>query len=174
VTLRFEGVDSAFHVWVNGVEVGYSQGSRLPSEFDVSPYLRPGRNHISVRVYQWSDGSYIEDQDQWWLSGIFRDVYLLTRPKAHLADLSVQTRFDADYRDAHLSLQATLTNKGTAAAQTGNVAISLLDSYDHSIPLDAAARSFTVNPGADVVLDLNRISRHRGTGLLKTHISIVC
>ncbi len=81
ITLRFEGVDSAFHVWVNGNEVGYSQGSRLPSEFDITPWVRTGKNTLAVKVYQWSDGSYLEDQDMWWLSGIFRDVYLLARPK---------------------------------------------------------------------------------------------
>lgn len=68
--LRFEGVDSAYHVWVNGALVGYAQGSRNPSEFDVSEYVdRNGSNELFVRVYQWSDGTYIEDQDQWWLSG---------------------------------------------------------------------------------------------------------
>lgn len=68
--LRFDGVDSAYHVWVNGVLVGYAQGSRNPSEFDVTSIVdKAGSNQLSVRVYQWSDGSYIEDQDQWWLSG---------------------------------------------------------------------------------------------------------
>lgn len=69
--LRFDGVDSAYHVWVNGVLVGYAQGSRNPHEFDVTDYVhRPGPNEVCVRVYQWSDGSFIEDQDQWWLSGL--------------------------------------------------------------------------------------------------------
>lgn len=69
--LRFDGVDSAYHVWVNGVLVGYAQGSRNPHEFDVSEYVdRSGSNELFVRVYQWSDGTYIEDQDQWWLSGM--------------------------------------------------------------------------------------------------------
>lgn len=63
--LRFEGVDSAFHIWVNGEEVGYSQGSRNPSEFDITNYISNGTNTLATRVYQWSDGSYIEDQDQW-------------------------------------------------------------------------------------------------------------
>jgi beta-galactosidase len=68
--LRFDGVDSAYHVWVNGTLVGYAQGSRNPHEFDVTQYInRKGPNEVSVRVYQWCDGSYIEDQDQWWLSG---------------------------------------------------------------------------------------------------------
>jgi beta-galactosidase len=70
--LRFDGVDSAYHVWVNGVEVGYAQGSRNPAEFDVSSVVKREKdNELFVRVYQWSDGTYIEDQDQWWLSGKF-------------------------------------------------------------------------------------------------------
>ncbi len=73
VVLRFEGVDSAFHVFWNGEQIGYSQGSRLPSEFDVTRAARAGRNVLAVEVYQWSDGSYLEDQDMWWLSGIFRE-----------------------------------------------------------------------------------------------------
>jgi beta-galactosidase/beta-glucuronidase len=90
IHLRFEGVDSVFVVWVNGREVGFSKGSRLPAEFDVTDMVKPGRNTIAVRVIQWSDGSYVEDQDMWWLSGIFRDVYLLARPATHLADIRVQ------------------------------------------------------------------------------------
>lgn len=78
--LRFEGVDSCFKVWLNGAEVGTSKGSRLPSEFEVGAHLRPGRNLLAVRVHQWSSGSYLEDQDMWWLPGIFRDVTLLSRP----------------------------------------------------------------------------------------------
>ncbi|MCG3148761.1 MAG: Evolved beta-galactosidase subunit alpha [Verrucomicrobiae bacterium] len=89
IFLRFEGVDSAFYVWVNGREAGFSKGSRLPAEFDITDYVRPGTNSLVVRVYQWSDGTYLEDQDMWWLSGIFRDVYLLARPTTYIADLRI-------------------------------------------------------------------------------------
>ncbi|GHO42771.1 glycoside hydrolase family 2 TIM barrel-domain containing protein [Ktedonospora formicarum] len=146
IALRFEGVDSAFHVWVNGSEVGYSQGSRLPSEFDVTSYLRSGKNTVSVRVYQWSDGSYIEDQDQWWLSGIFRDVYLLARPKLNVADLFVQTNFDADTRHARLSVRASFTAIGIEAEQRGKVALTLLDAQDQPVPLSVSEGIFTVTP----------------------------
>jgi beta-galactosidase/beta-glucuronidase len=152
VTLRFEGVDSAFQVWINGAEVGYSQGSRLPSEFDVSDYLRPGINFIAVRVYQWSDGSYLEDQDQWWFSGIFRDVYLLSQPKVHLADFSVKTQFDADYCDANLSVRVTVSNTFTETTYTGKVTIGLLDEQDKPVPLEVTEKSYTVAAGADAVL----------------------
>jgi beta-galactosidase/beta-glucuronidase len=163
VTLRFEGVDSAFHVWINGAAVGYSQGSRLPSEFDVSDYLRPGSNSIAVRVYQWSDGSYLEDQDQWWFSGIFRDVYLLSRPKVHIADFTVRTQFDAGYRDANWSAQITVANTSTETTQSGRVTVALLDEQDKPLPPEVTEKAFTAVPGANVVLDFQsqvKAARH--------------
>ncbi|WP_077623261.1 beta-galactosidase subunit alpha [Sediminibacillus massiliensis] len=110
VSVKFEGVDSAFHVWVNGREVGYSQGSRIPSEFDLTDYIKEGKNRIAVQVYQWSDGSYIEDQDMWWLSGIFRDVYLLAVPKVNVEDYFVKTSFDENYENATLHVETILEN----------------------------------------------------------------
>lgn len=92
IRLRFEGVDSAFHIWVNGHAVGYSQGSRNPSEFDITDLVRTAgdTNTLAVQVYQRCNGSYIEDQDQWWLSGIFRDVYLHYFPNAHIQDYNIR------------------------------------------------------------------------------------
>ena len=110
IVLRFDGVDSAFYIWVNGTEVGFSKGSRIPAEFDITPYVKPGRNLLAVRVYQWSDGSYCEDQDMWWLSGIFRDVSLIARPKTHISDVRVRTTFDETYTDATLSLRAAIAD----------------------------------------------------------------
>ncbi len=106
VRLRFEGVDSAFYVWVNGKEIGFSKGSRTPAEFDITKYIHAGENRIAVRVMQWSDGSYMEDQDMWWLSGIFRDVYLLARPAAHIADIHVHAP-----ADGKLKVDTTLAGK---------------------------------------------------------------
>ncbi|MEI8064146.1 MAG: glycoside hydrolase family 2 TIM barrel-domain containing protein, partial [Verrucomicrobiota bacterium] len=94
IRLRFEGVDSAFHVLINGKQVGFSKGSRLPSEFDITKFVRTGNNQIAVRVVQWSDGSYMEDQDMWWLSGIFRDVCLIAMPAAHIADIHIHAPAD--------------------------------------------------------------------------------
>ena len=94
IRLRFDGVDSAFYVWINGQEAGFSKGSRLPSEFDITAFVRPGNNQIAVRVIQWSDGSYMEDQDMWWLSGIFRDVSLIAMPATHIADIHVHAPAD--------------------------------------------------------------------------------
>ncbi len=111
--LHFEGVDSAFHVWVNGEAAGFSKGSRVPAEFDVTAMLRPGeRNTVAVRVCRWSDGSYLECQDMWWLSGVFRDVYLLAMPPCHVYDVAVTTRFDEALTDAVLTVSAQLSNSG--------------------------------------------------------------
>ncbi|KAI0868274.1 glycoside hydrolase family 2 protein [Hypoxylon argillaceum] len=111
--LRFEGVDSAFTVWVNGREVGYSQGSRNPSEFDVSDFINLNdENTLCVEVYQRCDGSYIEDQDQWWLSGIFRDVWLHSFPESHFEDFHIQTLLDDDYLDANLVVDIKLNKPG--------------------------------------------------------------
>ncbi|WCC79397.1 DUF4981 domain-containing protein [Cutibacterium equinum] len=89
VLLRFEGVDSFARVWLNGVEVGWTKGSRLTSEFDVTAQLRPGRNVLAVAVSQWCDGTFLEDQDMWRMSGIFREVTLLARPRGGIDDLFV-------------------------------------------------------------------------------------
>ncbi|PQE07908.1 hypothetical protein CJF32_00003037 [Rutstroemia sp. NJR-2017a WRK4] len=104
--LRFDGVDSAYHVWLNGQFVGYSQGSRNPAEFDVSELVDRGTaNEVWVRVYQWSDGTYIEDQDQWWLSGIFRDVHLISFPaSARIDDYFITPKFDDQYLNATLDV----------------------------------------------------------------------
>jgi beta-galactosidase len=92
--LRFDGIDSCGRIWLNGVELGITRGSRLPTEFDVSEVLRPGRNVLVVRVHQWSSGSYLEDQDMWWLSGIFRAVTLIARPDGGIDDYWLRADYD--------------------------------------------------------------------------------
>ncbi|GAA2276941.1 glycoside hydrolase family 2 TIM barrel-domain containing protein [Glycomyces scopariae] len=92
--LRFEGVDSAFAVWVNGTLLGDGKGSRLPTEFDATGAVRPGENTVAVRVHQWSAGSYLEDQDMWWLSGIFRPVSLVHRPEGGIEDVFAHASYD--------------------------------------------------------------------------------
>ena len=109
IRLLFESVDSAFYVWVNGEQVGYSQGSRLPAEFDVTPYVREGENTLAVEVLRYCDGTYLEDQDMWRMSGIQRDVILYSKPKVALCDWSVRTIFDDDYVDATLSIETHVT-----------------------------------------------------------------
>ncbi|KAF4969033.1 hypothetical protein FSARC_3687 [Fusarium sarcochroum] len=113
--LRFDGVDSAYHIWVNGTLVGYAQGSRNPSEFDVSAFVnREGDNELFVRVYQWSDATYIEDQDQWWLSGIFRDVYLISFPAARIEDFFVKPDLDSSYKNATVTASVDVFSEKAA------------------------------------------------------------
>ena len=108
IIVHFGGVSSAFCVWVNGQQVGYSQGSRLASEFDVTEYLQNGNNTLVVQVFRWSDGSYLEDQDMWRLSGIHRDVMLLAQPKISLNDFFVRTKFDDKLEDATMEIRPKL------------------------------------------------------------------
>lgn len=110
ITLHFGGVSSAFKVWVNGKFLGYGEDSFLPSEFNITPYLEEGENILSVQVIRWSDGSYLEDQDHWRLSGIQRDVMLLAEPALRIADFHYQVSLDRDYLDAVLSIRPRLEN----------------------------------------------------------------
>lgn len=101
----FDGVNSAFYLWCNGRWVGYGQDSRLPSEFDLSEFLIGGENRLAVMVLRWSDGSYLEDQDMWRMSGIFRDVSLLHKPASHIRDLRIRTHFNDDFSRARLEAE---------------------------------------------------------------------
>ncbi|MGY3858606.1 beta-galactosidase [Aeromonas intestinalis] len=105
VRITFDGVDSAFYLFCNGRWVGYSQDSRLPAEFDLTPFLQAGQNRLAALVLRWSDGSYLEDQDMWRMSGIFRSVTLLHKPERQLMDVRLAPVLDACYRDARLKLE---------------------------------------------------------------------
>ncbi|KAI0103285.1 beta-galactosidase [Nemania sp. FL0031] len=117
--LRFEGVDSAYHVWINGKQIGYHQGSRNPAEFDIIGAVdQAGENTIAVKVYQYCDATYIEDQDQWRMSGIFRDVHLIGFPaQSRVEDLFIQTKLDQDYVNAELKVRVDVT--GSCEVQVG-------------------------------------------------------
>ncbi|MDQ8199444.1 glycoside hydrolase family 2 TIM barrel-domain containing protein [Pelagicoccus enzymogenes] len=122
IYLHFEGVNSAFYVWVNGEKVGYSQGSRTGAEFDVSEFLQPGRNQIAVEVYRWSDASYLEDQDFWRLSGIYRDVYLWKAEPNRLVNYEVSADFDYRAEEGLFGLELLLRAQGGAS-----VLVELID-----------------------------------------------
>lgn len=113
VILHFDGMQSACEVYVNGNYVGYRQGSMTPAEFDISKFLTPGKNLLAVKVIRWSDASYIEDQDFWRLSGIYRDVFLYAVPKTSLWDLTVNTTFNSDYTKSALSISGIVKNYTT-------------------------------------------------------------
>ena len=115
--LHFGGVHSAMYVWLNGKKVGYSQNSMSPAEFDVTSYLRVGMNKLAVEVYRWSDGSYLEDQDMWRLSGIFREVQLWVRPLVHIADYQVTAVPNNDYSEAEVCAKISICNTGKRYAK---------------------------------------------------------
>ncbi|WP_177168923.1 glycoside hydrolase family 2 TIM barrel-domain containing protein [Thalassotalea agarivorans] len=108
IILQFQGVKSAFYLWINGVKVGYSQGSMTPAEFDITKYLVEGENDLAVEVYRWSDGSYLEGQDMWRFSGIFRDVNLIAQAQAHIQDFHVTTPLINGYKDGVLNVAIAL------------------------------------------------------------------
>ena len=123
--LHFDGVDSAYYVWVNEQPVGFAKDSRTPADFDITPHLQPGENLLAVEVFQYSDGSYLEDQDKWRLSGIFRDVYLWSAGTLYLRDIEAKADLDENYVDGLFSVNATLRNT-TGSEQKVEVKIELL------------------------------------------------
>lgn len=112
IFLHFDGVQSAMYVWINGQRIGYSEGSMTPAEFNITKHIKSGKNIIAVRVYRWSDGSYLEDQDFWRLSGIYRDVFLYSVPKIHLWDYFLTSDFSEDFNTATLNTKLTFRNYG--------------------------------------------------------------
>ncbi|MBV9929314.1 MAG: DUF4981 domain-containing protein [Acidobacteria bacterium] len=150
--LVLHGVNSACYVWVNGQKVGYSEDSRLPAEFDVTKYVRPGANTLAVEVYRFSDGSYMEDQDFWRLSGIFRDVELVSRAPVHVRDFYARTTFDENYRDGRLALNVKVRN-ASASGEKFTLRAKLFDSKGAAVgaPLSSAQ---TAAAGGEVSLDL--------------------
>lgn len=129
--LAFEGVQSAFYLWVNGQKVGYSQGSMTTAEFDISKYTKVGKNNLAVQVIRWSDGSYLENQDFWRLSGIYRDVYLVRKPKTYIKDFQVVTDLDLNYENGELKLDITLENIENKL--DGNLQVLLLDDQGNQV-----------------------------------------
>ena len=127
VFIHFDGVKSAFYIWINGEKVGYSQGSMTPAEFNITKYLKKDNNIMAIEVYRWSDGSYLEDQDMWRLSGIYRDVYLFSTPKVHIRDFFALCVFDENYKDALLKIRSRVRNYSSSNANNFKVEISLLD-----------------------------------------------
>ena len=123
--LHFGGVHSAFYVWVNGQKVGYSQNSMSPAEFDVTEYMHVGKNRLAVEVYRWSDGSYLEDQDMWRLSGIFREVQLWVRPLVHISDYRVTAVPNDDFSKAQVTADVALCNTGRQKSRNLKAVLTL-------------------------------------------------
>lgn len=147
--LDFEGVESAFHCWLNGEYVGYSEDSRLPAHFDVTSRIKQGKNKLAVQVFRFSDGSYLEDQDYWKYSGIERDVYLIARPKSRVKDFEIGTSLHDNYTngtlDLSLLLEPSQLEKGT------KVMINILDGKEKLL-----TQSYIVKSPVDTLLKLNQ------------------
>ena len=127
ITLHFGGVSSAFYVWLNGEFIGYSEDSRLPAEFDITSAVRPRNNRLAVKVYRWSDGSYLEDQDHWRLSGIHREVYLAASPETYISDLFVQTDLDQNYQNGTIRIRPKLHYIKADQAEKWRIGFNLYD-----------------------------------------------
>lgn len=121
VIIHFGAVHSAFYLWVNGQKVGYSQGSKLPAEFDITSFVKEGENLVAIEVYRWSDGSYLEDQDMWRLSGIERSVFVYAQPKLHLTDHTALAGLDENYQNGLLEVSAEVSGK------SGSLEVKLMD-----------------------------------------------
>ncbi|MFT3870707.1 MAG: glycoside hydrolase family 2 TIM barrel-domain containing protein [Nibricoccus sp.] len=127
VFIHFDGVQSAFYVWINGQRVGYSQGSRSPAEFDITSHVQPGKNIVAVEVYRFCDGSYLEDQDMWRFGGIQRDVWLYSTAPVRIQDFAVRTELDANYRDATLRIEPKLAAYDNRALKGWTAQAELID-----------------------------------------------
>jgi beta-galactosidase/evolved beta-galactosidase subunit alpha len=154
VFIRFEGVDSAYYFWVNGKFAGFSKGSRVPAEYDLSEFLVSGKNTIAVKVIQWSDGSYLEDQDTWWLSGIFRDVYLAAMPEVDLSDIFAKTRLDKEYKDAELEISSEISNYTDSDIDAYSLDCSLLDKEGNEV-ISVSSDKIKIASGNKVSIDLS-------------------
>lgn len=144
ITLHFGGVSSGFKVWLNGKFLGYGEDSFLPSEFNITPYLQPGENVLSVQVIRWTDGYFLEDQDQWRLSGIHREVMLMAEPKIRIADFFYQTKLDKDYKDAMFELRPRIENLTGEAIHGYQLDVQLYDKHNKPVfekPLEKSVES---------------------------------
>ncbi len=153
VFVHFDGVKAGFYLWVNGQKVGYSQGSATDAEFNITKHLKSGENLIAVEVFRWTDGSYLEDQDGWRMSGIYRDVYLYSTANVHVRDFFVTTDLDAQYQDAILTVDAKVRNLGASLAKGLQLEARLLDA-DGSVVTTLRQAVDGVAPGKENAVQL--------------------
>lgn len=154
VIIRFEGVLSAFYLWINGEKVGYSQGSRIAAEFNVTKHLKKGENLVAVQVLRWCDGSYLEDQDGWRMSGIFRDVSLIAKPRVHIRDFFVYCDLDKKYEDATLFADVKVRNNARSDSDAHSVELKLLDDQFNEVA-NLVQSIRPVKPGREETIKLN-------------------
>lgn len=153
VFIHFGGVQSAMYLWVNGRKVGYHEDGMLPAEFNITNYIKKGNNELTVQVFNWSDGSYLEDQDFWRLSGIYRDVYIFTTPNVRMRDFSVLPELDEDYKDAELHVAVAIENVREKKNEPYFVRITLRDAMDNPI-MTLKSENFTVQKSVERTISL--------------------
>jgi len=127
IFLHFRGVQSAMYVWVNGEKIGYSEDSMTPAEFDITRFVSPGKNVLAVEVYRWSDGSYLEDQDFWRLSGIYRDVFIYAVPRLHVRDFFLCSEMPGDFQSARFLFKGRIKNYAGEKSKSAFLEIYLID-----------------------------------------------
>ncbi|MEE9377351.1 MAG: glycoside hydrolase family 2 TIM barrel-domain containing protein [Candidatus Lokiarchaeia archaeon] len=155
IFLHFDGVKSAFYLWVNGNRIGYSQGSMTPAEFNITNYLQKGKNILTVEVYRWSDGSYLEDQDMWRFSGIYRDVYLFSTDRVHIRDFYTHCVFDEIYEDASFNIRLKIRNYSKNRSEQVKIEISLLNAQKQFIDSEILMeKGLTIEPKNEMIIEL--------------------
>ncbi|WP_159468750.1 glycoside hydrolase family 2 TIM barrel-domain containing protein [Dyadobacter sp. 3J3] len=153
--LQFGGVQSACYVWLNGEAIGYHEDGMTPFEFNVTEDVKTGINHLAVEVINWSDGSYLEDQDFWRLSGIFRDVNLITVPDVHMNDFSVRTDLDANYQNATLKISTFIKNFSKQAAAGNQLVYTLYDANKSAVISPVSRPIATIEPSGELPIRID-------------------
>ena len=152
IFITFEGVNSFFYLWINGQQVGMSKDSRTPAEFDVTKYVKTGENSIAVENFRWCDGSYLEDQDFWRMSGIYRDVYIWSTPLQHIRDFEVKPVLDDQYRDADLKVAVHVNNAGQEVA---SLVVEGVLSDEKSVVARIVSQSISIAAGKEDTVELS-------------------
>ncbi|SIS00308.1 beta-galactosidase [Mucilaginibacter lappiensis] len=153
IFITFDGVDAGFFIWVNGKKVGYSVNSRNAAEFDITKYVQPGKNMVAVEVYRFTTGSYLEDQDMWRLSGIFRNVSLWSTPQEHIRDYFIKTNLDKQYKNAVVEVNAQVKNYGSSATKANQLSATL---YNGSTVVKGATGNVpALKPGEETTVKLS-------------------
>lgn len=154
IFLTFDGVDAGFFLWVNGEKVGFSVNSRNPAEFDITKYIKPGKNIVAVEVYRFTSGTWLEDQDMWRLSGIFRNVTIWSAPMEHIRDFFIKTDLDDQYRNATVEIDARVKNYGNKPIKGSKISVSLYDGVNIVTNAQAEADVPVLKPGEETSVKL--------------------
>lgn len=154
IFLTFDGVDAGFFLWINGEKVGYSINSRNAAEFDITKYVKPGKNMVAVEVYRFTAGSFLEDQDMWRLSGIFRNVTLWSTPQTHVRDYFIKIDLDSKYENATLEVTAKVKNYGTSKSVAKKLTATLFDGATEVKGCKAEVAVPALNAGEEKVVNL--------------------